>query len=307
MNKFSYNDIIYVGSSKPLICRDGNIQYARSMDLNFITYNELPDIVTSGRYFILDISVGWTTSEDMDLIEKFINKVNKKNVSIRLVDQFSHQRDKEVYLRMMKLSIDHGIPIIGTYEVNYYDLDVELILPYPYLESEEVHKPSRYRNLNRLILTGADVKGIYPTREKLYGISSHSGIIDTLRHPGYSGKGWNTGKIGNGYMRLLSNYSFMACTTCVEDYELLKYIECAEVGCIPVGDIPSSLKCELWRYIIEIPREALNSAIEFDNWFSEMSRSCDIYRISASYRSIIKMMRGKELLEDRLLNYINSK
>jgi hypothetical protein len=277
------------------------------MDLNFITYDELRWMDSKSLYFIIDISAGWTTSEDMDIIEEFVDRIPSKRMSIRLVDQFEHQRDTDTYLRMAKMSIDYCIPIIGTYDVDYYDLDVELIIPYPYLDNEEIKVPINERILSSAILTGANVKGIYPMRETLYSISYDSERINTISHPGYSGKGWKTGIIGENYLKSLSKYMFMICTTCNESYELLKYIECAEVGCIPVGDIPSSLKCELWRYIIEIPREALNSAIEFDNWFSEMSRSCDIYRISASYRSIIKMMRGKELLKDRLLNYINSK
>lgn len=53
---FTYSDIMYVGSSKPLICRDGNFQYARSMDLNFITYDKLNSIDSKSLYFIIDIS-----------------------------------------------------------------------------------------------------------------------------------------------------------------------------------------------------------------------------------------------------------
>lgn len=303
---FTYSDIIYVGSSKPLICRDGNLQYARSMDLNFITYDELRWMDSKSLYFIIDISAGWTTSEDMDIIEEFVDRIPSKRMSIRLVDQFEHQRDTDTYLRMAKMSIDYCIPIIGTYDVDYYDLDVELIIPYPYLDNEEIKVPINERILSSAILTGANVKGIYPMRETLYSISYDSERINTISHPGYSGKGWKTGIIGENYLKSLSKYMFMICTTCNESYELLKYIECAEVGCIPIGEVPNSLKeTEAEKYIVEIPNEALISPTSFDSWYLNTMNKIDYHRYSVSYKNCIKSMRDKDLLKDRLLTYIN--
>lgn len=297
---------MYVGSNKPLICRDGNFQYARSMDLNFITYDKLNGIDSRSLYFIIDISAGWTTPQDMDLIEDFIMRTSSKRISIRLVDQFEHQRNTDTYLRMSKLSIDYCIPIIGTYDVDYYDLDVELILPYPYLDNEEVKVPINERIQSSTILTGANVRGIYPMREALYSISDSSERIDIIGHPGYSGKGWKTGIIGENYLKSLSKYIFMICTTCNESYELLKYIECAEVGCVPIGEIPNSLKgTEAEKYIIEIPNEALMSSISFDSWYLDTMNKTDYHRYSVSYKNCIKSMRDKNLLKDRLLTYIN--
>lgn len=306
---FTYNDIIYVGSSKPLICRDGNLQYARSMDLNFITYDELRWMDSKSLYFIIDISAGWTTSEDMDIIEEFVDRIPSKRMSIRLVDQFEHQRDTDTYLRMAKMSIDYCIPIIGTYDVDYYDLDVGLVLPYPYLEEDEIKLTgSSVRKISSAILTGANVKGIYPMREKLYSISSSSERIDAINHPGYSGKGWSNGVIGKDYLNTLSKYVFMVCTTCNESYELLKYIECAEAGCIPMGEIPNSLKgTEAEKYFIEIPDEALTSSKSFDKWFLDSINNTDYYRCSISYRNYIRSVRNKGLLKNKLLNYINKR
>lgn len=305
---FTYNDIIYVGSSKPLICRDGNSQYARSMDLNFITYDKLSNIESRSLYFIIDISAGWTTSEDMDIIEEFVSRTSSKRLSIRLVDQFEHQRNTDTYLRMAKISIDHCIPIIGTYDVDYYDLDVALVLPYPYLDNEVVKTPTNDRILSSTILTGANVKGIYPMREKLYSIADNSECIDTINHPGYSGRGWKNGVIGENYLKSLSRYVFMICTTCNENYELLKYIECAEAGCIPIGEIPNSLKgTEGEKYFIEIPNEVLESPRSFDIWFLNTKNKTDCHRYSVSYRNYIKSVRDKNLLKDRLLTYVNNK
>lgn len=307
MNKLSYNDIIYIGSSKPLICRDGNEQYAKSMDLRFETYDKLPTLEPKNCHIIIDIAAGWTTPEDMDMITDFVYKYKGKiGISFRLVDQFEHQRTSHTYLLMQKLAIDKNVPIIGTYDVDYYGLNVQLTLPYPYLKSEEMQKHVTHRIDDSIILTGADVKGIYPTRESLYSLTDNCNSLTSLRHPGYSGKGWSTGKIGSDYLNMLSNYIFMACTTCNESYELLKYIECAEVGCVPVGDIPKSLKStEAAKYIIEIPKYAMESSDVFDRWFRHTAMKTDFYRYAASYRRVIKELRNKESLKSKLLNYVN--
>lgn len=303
MSKFSYNDIIYVGSNKPLICRDGNRGYSDSMDIRFIDYSKLKDI-PRGKCVILDVSVGWTSDEDMDLIESFINRYNKNSIYIRLVDQYTHQwNNSDIYIRMSKLSIDNGIKIIGTYNVDYYDLDVGLVLPYPYLESEEFNKDHLSRT-KRVILTGANIDEIYPTRSVLYSLSIDSNMIDTLSHPGYSGKHWNSGKIGVEYLKLLSEYSVMACTTCNEKYELLKYIECAEVGCLPIGDIPKSID-NLGDFIVRIPMSAMSDGGSFNSWIREILYSPDLKSKSMKYRDFVKEFRSKNLLKNKLLNFIN--
>lgn len=301
----NYSDIIYVGSSKPLICRDGNEQYAKSMDLEFTTYKELPNIKRdSGKYVIIDIAVGWTTSEEMDIIDEFIYRYPYR--AIRLVDQFEHQRTEEVYLRMQKLIIDKNVKLITAYDCDYYDLPVSLILPYPYLSEDETGKRLDER-MAKIILTGADVKGIYPLREKLYSFADESKYIDTLKHPGYSGKHWNTGLVGKSYMEHLSKYAFMAVTTCIENYTLLKYVECAECGCVPIGESTKMLNNNKWikGSIINIPN-SINSASKFDEWFKSEILDDKLLTKSAIYRKEMKKEFDKDELKLKLLNFVNS-
>lgn len=307
----NYDDIIYVGSSKPLICRDGNEQYAKSMDLKFMTYQDLPklDKDRDKIFIIIDISAGWTSPEDMDIVEDFLNKYRgfrNKNIAIRLVDQFEHQRTEEVYLRMQKLIIDKNVKLITAYDCDYYDLPVSLILPYPYLSEDETGKRLDER-MAKIILTGADVKGIYPLREKLYSFADKSRYIDTLKHPGYSGKHWNTGLVGKSYMEHLSKYAFMAVTTCIENYTLLKYVECAECGCVPIGESTKMLNNNKWikGSIINIPN-SINSASEFDEWFKSKILDDKLLIKSAIYRKEMKKEFDKDQLKLKLLNFINS-
>lgn len=310
----SYNDIIHIGSSKPLICRDGNEEWSKSMDLDFKTYKFLDSssdnsIYTTGKklndyYIIIDISVGWTSSEDMDIIEDFIWCNDNRYIYIRLVDQFQHQLQSPIYKRMIKLVKNYNIKVIGTYQVNYYNLPVSITLPYPYLPEDEINTPMSDR-ITSSILTGADIEEIYPMRYKLYNISG-SEYIEKVYHPGYSGKGWNKGTIGKNYLNLLSSYKYMICTTCTEGYELLKYIECAEAGCVCIGEVPNRyIGTEVENWIIKIPEYALGDG--FDEWFlSSVINSIDAEEYSKKYRESIKILNNKEdiksLLLDKLVN-----
>ena len=306
-----YKDITYVGASKKLICRDGNKQYADSMDLEFLTYKDYFNLYEHIKCSIIDIAVGWTTPKDLSDIEillKYDTKVNKggscKKVFFRLVDQFKHQESSEVYTIMKELSRIYNIPIIGTYDVDYYGLNVAGIVPYPYLTYDELDNSDINKRIPGIILTGSDIKDIYPMRYKLYNLSSE--VIDSVKHPGYSGKHWSTGCIGDDYLKMLSRYQFMACTTCIEDYELLKYVECAEAGCIPIGELPSSLKgTEAEKYFIEIPNEVLGSSDEFNEWFGEICIPLDYELFSNGYRNAIKELNDKENLKSLLLSIVN--
>ena len=141
-------------------------------------------------------------------------------------------------------------------------------------------------------------------REKLYSIQDSSKYIDKLGHPGYSGKHWNDGKIGKSYLKELSKYTYMACTTCNEGYELLKYIECAEIGSVPIGEVPPSLVgTEAEKYIIKIPDEVLVNNTEFDKWFSNIN--IDTKYTANKYRECIKDLRSKDRLKSNLLNNLN--
>lgn len=306
-----YEDIIYVGSSKPLICRDGNEQYAKSMDLKFITYQDLPkfDKSRDKNFIIIDISAGWTNPEEMDIIEKFLHKYSgfrNRNIAIRLVDQFEHQKTSDAYLRMQKLVYDLGIKLITAYDCDYYDLPVNLILPYPYLPEDETGKRLDER-MAKIILTGADVKGIYPLREKLYSFADESKYIDTLKHPGYSGKHWNTGLVGQAYLDHISKYAFMAVTTCIEDYTLLKYIECAECGCMPIGESTKMLNSNKWikGCIVNVP-DHIDNAADFDEWFKSEILNDKLFTKSAIYRKEMAREFNRDKLKLKLLNFANS-
>lgn len=306
-----YKNIIHVGSDKQLICRDGNKQWSDSMDLKFIDYLEFITLeFSSDKVFIIDVSVGWTDDLlTISLTSKISELIKKKNkIYIRLVDQFKYQWYSRIYEWVTGLCEVYKIKIIKTYDCNYNGLDHLVILPYPYLDEDEfiISDDCEEREKN-LFLSGADISDIYPTRCKLYDLSEDF-LIKTLRHPGYSGNHWSKGKIGYEYLKELHNHWFMACTTTHPDkYDLLKYVECAEAGCVCVGEVPKMLEgTEAEKWIIKIPDGSLKGIGIFYEWFNNTLKDLDVELYASEYRRCIKEMRDKEKIKRLLLDSINS-
>ena len=305
-----YKNIIHVGSNKQLICRDGNKQWSDSMDLKFIDYLEFITLeFSSDKVFIIDVSVGWTNDLLTISLTSKISKLIKKNkIYIRLVDQFRYQWYSKVYEWVTGLCDVYKIKIIKTYDCNYNELDHLVILPYPYLNEDEfiISDDCEEREKN-LLLSGADISDIYPTRCKLYDLSEDF-LIKTLRHPGYSGNHWDKGKIGYSYLKELHKHWFMACTTTHPDrYDILNYVECAEAGCVCVGEVPKMLEgTEAEKWIIKIPDWSLKGVGIFSEWFDNTLKDLDVELYASEYRKCIKKLRGKEKIKRLLLDSINN-
>lgn len=287
--------IAYVGSTKKLICRDGNKQYADSMGLDFLSYDDLwTEKIKGYTHFIIDIAVGWTSPEDVDEIESWVVRHLHTPIYVRLVDQFKHQKDELTYLLMRRLVLNYKLKVIGTYDADYYGLPVVATIPYPYLiEDENYGSDDR---INKMILTGASVSGIYPLREYLRS-KKFDGIVD-VSHPGYSGSGWDKGYTGKEYLKLLGKYRFMLVTTCTEKYELLKYVECAEAFCVPVGEVPKSLEgTPIADLIIKLDttatQEDIDRILNLDHKEVELKASM--------FRDLMKKFRNKEDLINKLI------
>lgn len=306
-----YKNIIHVGSDKQLICRDGNKQWSDSMDLKFIDYLEFITLeFSSDKVFIIDVSVGWTDDLlTISLTSKISELIKKKNkIYIRLVDQFKYQWYSRIYEWVTGLCEVYKIKIIKTYNCDYNGLDHLVILPYPYLDEDEfIISDDCEEREKSLFLSGADIKDIYPIRCKLYDLSEDF-LIKTLRHPGYSGNHWSKGKIGYEYLKELHNHWFMACTTTHPDkYDLLKYVECAEAGCVCVGEVPKMLEgTEAEKWIIKIPDGSLKGIGIFYEWFNNTLKDLDVELYASEYRRCIKEMRDKEKIKRLLLDSINS-
>lgn len=125
--------------------------------------------------------------------------------------------------------------------ITYYHTDMVCHLA-PWIRREHVVRT--YHSLNSAevpefrtdrsgcLLSGALSEFFYPLRTRL----ARQGLPDTtvLPHPGYNANGWQT----PGFLRMLSRYKVVICTSSIFGYALRKPIEATACGCVVITDLP---------------------------------------------------------------------
>jgi hypothetical protein len=116
--------------------------------------------------------------------------------------------------------------------------------PFPYDPQREVDLPMA-RRTRRVFLSGARHRRVYPLRERFYRRAAWNPLarrfIDRLDHPGYpdTGRPARHAIVGKRYVEraAASTHFFLDPSRyCVE---LMKFLECAYAGCVPIG-VPAS-------------------------------------------------------------------
>ncbi|TGQ01448.1 MULTISPECIES: hypothetical protein [unclassified Mesorhizobium] len=126
-------------------------------------------------------------------------------------------------------------------------------LPYPYDTSREVEIPLAGRRRG-VFLSGSNSRTLYPVRYALRRRRARFPwlrlFIFDLKHPGYPehGKPPRHDFTHARYIGLAAQFShFFLCGTRY-NVELMKYVECAYAGCVPVGVPAGSLDAVAGRY-----------------------------------------------------------
>lgn len=121
------------------------------------------------------------------------------------------------------------------------------VLPLAYDARREVNRPMNGR-FRQIFLSGARDARVYPGRFAIQQLVSSVGLIrhlvTDLPHPGYNqdGEPLKHAVIGQTYVDFASRYThFFVCPSCY-DVELMKYLECAYAGCVPIGRNCSTLE-----------------------------------------------------------------
>lgn len=282
------NQITYLinPDSNP-ICRDAMIPYAVSLGIPF------DDINNHEQYDKIIIDCGWKTADYVKSIIKCVES-HKGQIYFRVVDDYIESyevQDKRFAWFIEDLSEISNIKFISPYHHLIYRQYIPIWIPYHYDESSEVSINNG--RLEKAILTGFNDYKIYPVRAQFY--NSESKLIDTFKHPGYSGRCWDNTNTGQGYINNLSQYKFMIVTTCYLDYELMKYIECAEAGCVPIGEFP---KYFLANMPSKLRKLHCTSVSECESIIADISNEYKVY--AGVYRQWIK----SEFNKNKILNKI---
>lgn len=228
------------------ICRDADYKLADSLGITYLDFNyvhlweKLPD----DSNYILDL--GWM----IDSLESAVIKFLKDNpqVVVRVVD--GNLSDMKRCIVHVLYEINAGNlrnKVISPYNQNFGMSNLKVtVIPYHYDESDERKFTYFEHRIPKIVLTGnvcEKLKATYPLRYKLWKLSKkRPDLIDFIQHPGYSkDQKWSDNPIGSEYIDLLSKYQFMAITSSDLNYNLLKNVECAEAGCIPIGELNVAL------------------------------------------------------------------
>ncbi|MDG4892091.1 hypothetical protein P9272_00575 [Mesorhizobium sp. WSM4976] len=125
-------------------------------------------------------------------------------------------------------------------------------LPFAYDSSREIDAPLRGRS-RRLFLSGANSRELYPVRYALRRRRRWSPLlrhlIHDLEHPGYpeQGKPQRHDITHDRFVALAARFThFLLCGTRF-NVELMKYVECAYAGSVPVGVPANSLSAAAKR------------------------------------------------------------
>lgn len=284
------NQITYLinPESNP-ICRDAMIPYAKSFGLPY------DDVKNHEKYDTIIIDCGWKTPSYIKDVIKCI-ETHKGKVFLRVVDDYIESYevvDKRFAWFIEDINEVSGVTFISPYHHQIYRQYEPIWIPYHYEVCDEVEIHAG--RLDKAILTGFNDYRIYPFRGLIY--KHESNLIESFLHPGYSGRCWNQNNVGEGYISMLAQYKFMIVTTCYLDYELMKYIECAEAGCVPVGEFP---KYFLANMPAELRKLHCTSVDEID----DVIRGCinQYGQLSRLYREWVQSEFNKE----KILNKIYS-
>jgi hypothetical protein len=119
--------------------------------------------------------------------------------------------------------------------------------PFPYEPGREIDVPLDRRS-RRVFLSGARNRRVYPLRESLYRRATWSpwtrGLLDRLAHPGYpdTGKPARHDITHDRYVARAATSTHFFLDPSRYRVELMKFLECAYAGCVPIGALPSTLE-----------------------------------------------------------------
>jgi len=290
------------------ICRDAGRKFAESLNFKFIEINDnikpsqcdLPDGII--------VELGWVQNELQyqnlrHLCYQFLNETQVPIYARKVDDNHFIYNNTDILVRdLIKLYFKDKL--ISPYRHKYYGEFDPIVIPYHYDETQEVNLvPTYFKSRQKnAIFSGANDENVYPFRDYFYShpVEALSTGIEFLKHPGYSGSHWHDKDIHMyDFVRELSNHMLMLVSNDIDDFELLKYIECAEAGCYPISKFPKFyIEDQIMKGFFESVHSRFPSDIikkmkqimapEFNNDY--------LFQGAVLYRNYIKDTHNKELI-----------
>lgn len=301
------------------ICRDHGYEFAKSFMINSITVNDLENDLRSNNndsvIYVLDIYIA---KKEMDTIYKLKDINPKCKFLFLIVDPWYRtftQPCFNTYHYCIKWSLKyHNFGILSMYHIiaELRSRIVKYALPdnkciqinYPYCDNHEVvlDFDSFRKRKHKILFSGATRLNEYKDRRNFL---KHVDKINykILKHIGSYYKGRLKHNIfGEKYVRYLSEYKFYVTLPTYFNLEFLKYSECAEAGCVPIGTTPATMPDNI-IYNLH-PQDTNNWNNSIRKLFTKTDE--ELYEMATNYRTFFKKNRNISLLKETIINKCKS-
>lgn len=178
-----------------------------------------------------------------------------------------------------------------------------LRLPFPYDRSQELERSFETRR-RKVFLSGAKNEKLYPLRTRMRRRMKINPLmwlaVTVLKHPGYpeSGRTPRHNIIFERYIEYASQFShFFLCPSRYR-VELMKYVECAYAGCVPVGEPPATLQDATRHCFVPNAADPVRLLREIHSSKREMAER------AGAYRDMMRTLRDPRRLEGELKDQI---
>jgi hypothetical protein len=239
-----------------------------------------------------DIVIVWIGTRNevwLDLLSELKCRKFLRNIDSCKSDRILFKREQEIFGRV-------GFEaILVTYctEFNKSFLSEKGInsIDYPHLIdfSNEFNVPTESKSYD-VFISGQMSNHSYPTRTKLAEvlIANRSKYRTCqIQHPGHSKQHASHQYFGDKYIELASKAKLGVVCTGDDDSLVMKYLEFAKAGILPVGDYPSNMPSNAIKSMIVINRHDSDDVLikQID---SILSDSSELDRRIAQYREAMK-------------------
>lgn len=270
------------------ICRDAGKPYAESLGLKYDYLPTWREYLSKDYNLIVD--TGWKTEDSIKILEDILQNGDPSRIILRVVDDYP-QTYSNLDIQFINNELLRKFRLVSPYRHVYFGYHVAKWVPYHYEIDDEIENDfNEFLSRNpKPLLTGALDRQIYPIR----AMYADCGNVEIMTHPGYSGRCWE-GNVGKAYLQKLSKYRFMVMSTCYHDFELLKYIECAEAGCCPIGEFTKSM--------LAVMPDNLRKLQRFDDLSEIRIGGPYGHYLAMQYRRFIKTIYSKTLVINKINN-----
>ena len=177
--------------------------------------------------------------------------------------------------------------------------------PFPYEPQREINTPIEGR-ARRVFLSGARHRRVYPLRESLYRRAGWNPLarrfVDRLDHPGYPdiGRSARHDIVGERYVKRAAGSTHFFLDPSRYRVELMKYLECAYAGSVPIGALASTL-----------PRAAAESFVISECRAADLRRTVtmpldEMEALAGCYRNAMRVARDPKTLDAMLDGQIDA-